>query len=77
MTPRLHRSAEKYLSKLPLNQAERILKAIYKLPLGDVEVLKGRKSEKRLRVGNFRVIFEEIEGQIYVTEIGARGDVYK
>jgi len=32
---------------------------------------------KRLRVGDFRVIFEETATQIIVTKIGPRGDVYE
>jgi mRNA interferase RelE/StbE len=31
---------------------------------------------KRLRVGDFRVVFEETETQILVTKIGPRGSVY-
>lgn len=31
---------------------------------------------KRLRVGDFRVIFEETEAEILVTKIGPRGGVY-
>ena len=42
---------------------------------GKVKVLKGI-SGKRLRVGGFRVIFEESESEIIVTEIGPRGSVY-
>jgi mRNA interferase RelE/StbE len=33
-------------------------------------------STKRMRVGNFRAIFEETEIAILVTKIGPRGDVY-
>ncbi|WP_135470538.1 type II toxin-antitoxin system RelE family toxin [Crenalkalicoccus roseus] len=33
-------------------------------------------SAKRLRVGDFRVIFEETETEILVTKIGPRGSVY-
>ena len=31
---------------------------------------------KRMRVGDFRVIFEESDGQIMVTKIGPSGGVY-
>lgn len=33
-------------------------------------------SLKRLRVGDFRVLFEETETEIIVTRIGPRGSVY-
>ena len=32
---------------------------------------------KRLRVGDFRVVFEETEDEIIVTKIGPRGSVYE
>jgi mRNA interferase RelE/StbE len=31
---------------------------------------------KRLRVGKFRVLFEETETEIVVTDIGPRGSIY-
>ena len=41
-----------------------------------VKTLRGVKA-KRLRVGDFRVSFEETETEIIVTDIGPRGSVYK
>lgn len=43
---------------------------------GNIEDMVGR-SDKRLRVGDFRVIFEESEDIVMVTKIGTRGSVYK
>jgi mRNA interferase RelE/StbE len=43
---------------------------------GDVKKLQGEPS-LRLRVGEFRVIFEENAFEIHVTKIGPRGAVYK
>jgi len=34
-------------------------------------------SAKRLRVGDFRVIFEESKTKLTVTKVGPRGDVYE
>jgi mRNA interferase RelE/StbE len=34
-------------------------------------------SGKLLRVGDFRVIFEESETEIIVTKVGPRGDIYE
>ena len=42
---------------------------------GDVKRLVGSTS-KRLRDGDFRIIFEETETEILVTRVGPRGDVY-
>ena len=64
------------------NEAERImakLDAFAANPAafaGSVRKLKGEPGWKRLRVGDFRVIFEETATQIVVAKIGPRGDVY-
>jgi mRNA interferase RelE/StbE len=42
---------------------------------GDVTALVGR-SGKRLRDGDFRILFDESEARIIVTRVGPRGDVY-
>jgi mRNA interferase RelE/StbE len=60
------------------NEADSILTKVARYAetgAGDVTKLVGETS-KRLRVGNFRVIFEETESQITVTKIGPRGSVY-
>jgi mRNA interferase RelE/StbE len=43
---------------------------------GDVKILTGRTG-KRLRCGDFRVIFEENATEIRVLTIGPRGGVYE
>jgi len=40
-----------------------------------VKALTG-STAKRLRIGDFRAIFEETETEIIVTRIGPRGSVY-
>ena len=40
-----------------------------------VKTLKGGRA-KRLRVGSFRVVFEETADEIIVTDIGPRGNIY-
>jgi len=73
---------EKYLEKLPLNDQQRIIKALKLLTIApnlcDIKPLKGR-SEWRLRVGDYRVLYvEDITNNTYVvTAIKSRGDVYK
>ena len=44
---------------------------------GDVTVLVGQADKKRLRVGDFRIVFEEGATDIVVTRIGPRGSVYE
>lgn len=72
----LLRSARKSLDRLPRSQRDRIEIAIKALPGGDVKKLEGR-SEWRLRVGGWRVIFVAEADTIRVTRIASRGDVYK
>jgi mRNA interferase RelE/StbE len=44
---------------------------------GDVEKLKGSRSEYRLRVGNYRALFE-LEGRtVTVYAVGDRKDIYR
>jgi mRNA interferase RelE/StbE len=40
-----------------------------------VKTLKGIEG-KRLRVGDFRILFTETEEEVVVTAIGPRGDIY-
>ena len=69
-------AARKALKRLPKNLALRIVTAIDKLPQGDVTRLKGR-DDYRLRVGEWRVIFERDGETISVTAIAPRGGVYR
>jgi mRNA interferase RelE/StbE len=70
------RAAAKAFKRLPRNQAERIMVAIGKLPMGDVKRLQGRP-EYRLRVGSWRVIFAMDGETITVTARSPRGDIYR
>ena len=55
---------------------KRIINAINLLPAGDVKALQGR-NDYRLRVGDYRIIFD-INGNILLIEaIGNRGQIYK
>ncbi len=69
----------KFLKKQPRQIQERLLRAIYQLPSGNVIPLKGADNTYRLRVGNFRIIYmqNKNELQILILRLGNRGDVYK
>jgi mRNA interferase RelE/StbE len=78
----LSNSAKKMLSKLPNEVVKKILDALEDLvedprPMGYTQ-LKGR-SGFRIRVGNYRVIYEINDGElkIMVVEIGNRKEIYK
>ena len=79
----IKRSALKALSKLPEKESTKISDAIDKLaddarPDG-CKKLEGRGDSYRIRVGNYRVIYEinDDELMILVVEIGNRKEIYK
>ena len=69
------KQALKFLKKQDVPTRKRIINAI-NLPAGDVKALQGR-NDYRLRVGDYRIIFD-INGNILLIEaIGNRGQIYK
>lgn len=76
----IEKLAEKFITKLPKDDKERILRAIYNLPNGDIKPLRGNhKGMFRLRVGSYRIIYTIDNGKliICVIDAGNRGDIYK
>ncbi|MCI5844782.1 MAG: type II toxin-antitoxin system RelE/ParE family toxin [Oscillospiraceae bacterium] len=79
----IKKKAMKFIRKQQPNQQKRILEAIYALPLtGDVKKLKGEDDLYRLRVGDFRVLFELNQKTntitlVCVTDADNRGQIYK
>ena len=72
--------AAKYLKRLNEPQKGRIIKALEQLskepPEGDIKTMVGRDGY-RLRVGDYRLLFDIIDDEIAVHEIGLRGQIYK
>ncbi len=66
----------KFLRRQDKTTQKRIISAINKLPSGDVKKLQGRTGY-RLRVGNFRIIFDFAGNIIYIEEVDSRGQIYK
>ncbi|MCM1267743.1 MAG: type II toxin-antitoxin system RelE/ParE family toxin [Bacteroidales bacterium] len=54
----------------------RIRTAIHTLPSGDVKKLQGRNGY-RLRIGDYRVIFDRNGNVLYIERIDNRGQIYK
>lgn len=71
------KKAEKFLRKQDKPTQLRLIEAISKLPLeGDIKKLQGADGY-RLRVGNYRVLFD-VNGIILdIIDIGNRGQIYK
>ncbi|MDR3263642.1 MAG: type II toxin-antitoxin system RelE/ParE family toxin [Clostridiales bacterium] len=80
MEIRLLRSASKYIAKLNEPIKSKILDGIKKLendpPQGDIKTLSGQDGY-RLRIGNYRILFEIRNNNIEISNIGLRGQIYK
>lgn len=70
------KQAIKFLKKQDKPTRKRIVSAINLLPAGDVKLLQGRNGY-RLRVGDYRVIFDIHGNILYIEKIGNRGQIYK
>ena len=71
------KKAIKFLKRQDVPSQKRLIAAISRLPLeGDIKKLQGIDGY-RLRVGNFRVLFN-VDGIIIdIIDIGNRGQIYK
>lgn len=76
MTIQYSKQAIKFLNKQDKPTKLRIVNAINQLPSGDVKKLQGVEGY-RLRVGDFRVIFDKNGDIIYIEKIDNRGQVYR
>ena len=76
MTINYSKQAIKFLSKQDKPTRIRIVEAIKNLPQGDVKKLQGQESY-RLRVGNYRIIFDKNGDVLHIEKIDNRGQVYK
>lgn len=76
MEIRYSKQAIKFLSKRDPNTQKRIINAINAIPLGDIKKLQGQNGY-RLRVGDYRVIFDRDGNILYIEKIDNRGQIYK
>lgn len=70
------KQAVKFLKRLDVPTRKRIVNAINNLPAGDVKKLQGTEGY-RLRVGDFRIIFDKNGDVLWIEKIENRGQVYK
>ncbi len=76
----IKRSAQKEMAALPVFEQERIDDAILRLCdglAGDVKKLKNFYPRYRLRVGQYRVLFEVEDRAVVIHSIKIRKDVYR
>ncbi len=76
----IRRRAEKDLSAIPKNDAQNIADAIFALEnglVGDIKKLTNFSPEYRLRIGNWRILFEVSKSKIIIFRILHRRDAYK
>lgn len=76
MTISYSKQAVKFLSKQDNPTRIHIVEAIKGLPEGDVKKLQGQHGY-RLRVGDYRVIFDKTGEILYIEKINNREQVYK
>jgi len=78
LPPIYSKQAAKYLNALDAISQGRIRKGIAKIPMGDIKPLKGAPGNLRLRIGDWRIIFDYTdENIIRIKKISPRGQVYK
>lgn len=71
------KEAVKHINQLDKQKKQRIKNAIEKLPAGDIRKLVGFKTDYRLRVGDYRVLFSRESDIIIVKDVLPRGEAYK
>ncbi|MDR0867336.1 MAG: type II toxin-antitoxin system RelE/ParE family toxin [Planctomycetota bacterium] len=80
MKVRLSNRANKALWRLPDAIQLRVHLALQNLekdpPQGDIKRLQG-SNLSRVRVGDYRILFGVDEGEIIITDLGVRGQIYK
>ena len=76
MKPTYSKRAAKAITKINNPFKQNIKEAIEKLPSGDVRKLQGYKNAYRLRVGDYRILFD-MDEVIEITDVLPRGAAYK
>ncbi|WP_404469496.1 type II toxin-antitoxin system RelE/ParE family toxin [Sutcliffiella horikoshii] len=80
------KQAMKYIKKQDKPTKKRLEKALFTLAENpyqrdtlDISSLQGLDGAFRLRIGDFRIIYEVVDNEliIYIIAVGSRGDIYK
>ena len=71
------KDAIKAMKRFDKPTRNRIATCIKKLPLGDIKKLRGFSNYYRLRVGDYRILFQLLDNGITVIDVLPRGEAYK
>ena len=77
MRLQITKTAEKSIKRLDKATRDRVIAGIKKLPLGDIKKLKGYENSYRLRIGDYRVIYQSDGYTILIADVLPRGKAYK
>lgn len=71
------KSAMKNIKSLDIRVKDRVRIGIERIPLGDIKKLQGHSNLYRLRIGDYRVIYQVQDGIIIINAVLSRGEAYK
>lgn len=69
--------AMKNIKSLDFRVKDRVKDGIEKIPFGDIKKLQGYSNLYRLRIGDYRVIYEVWDERIVIDAVLPRGEAYK
>lgn len=71
------KQAVKQINALDGSLKQRVKAGIEGLPNGDIKKLRGYSGLFRLRIGNYRIVYEASQNTVTINAVLPRGDVYK
>lgn len=71
------KKARKNIKALDIRVKDRVKEGIEKIPFGDIKKLQGYSNLYRLRIGDYRVIYQIENDTIIIDAVLPRGEVYK
>lgn len=71
------KSAMRSIKSLDIRVKDRVKAGIEKIPFGDIKKLQGYSNLYRLRIGDYRVIYQIENGNIIIDAVLPRGEAYK
>ena len=71
------KTAAKSIRDLDKRMKDRVRKGIETIPEGDICKIQGYSCLYRLRIGDYRVLFEMAGNEVYIDDVLPRGQAYK